>query len=38
MSSDSEPPPTEIYYDIVLPEDLQPGEYANFLTVWHTGA
>jgi hypothetical protein len=37
MSSDSEPPPTEIYYDIVLPEDLQPGEYANFLTVWHTG-
>lgn len=34
--SDSQPP-TEVYYDIVLPEELQPGEYANFLTVWHTG-
>ena len=35
-----EPPnqqqPQETAFEIQIPPDLEPGEYANFLSVWHT--
>jgi len=31
-----EPQQQETAFEIQIPPDLEPGEYANFLSVWHT--